>query len=92
MTKSKRLLISFSLVSIFAAMSLSASAEEQTNKKSAPKAQAVQPKGPAAAGHPPMGTAHPMVGSGHPTGGPGGSAAQAQAILVAPSPASPTPN
>ena len=70
MTKSKRLLISFSLVSIFAAMSLSALAEEQINKKPAPKAQAMQPKGPAAEGHPP-GTGHPMIGSGHPTGAPG---------------------
>jgi hypothetical protein len=80
MIESKRLLISISLVSIFAAMSLSALAEEQATKKPAPKAQAVQPKGPAAAGHPPMGTGHPMVGPGphavvgpgHPIGGPEG--------------------
>jgi hypothetical protein len=62
MIKSKRLVISFSLVSIFAAMSLLALAEEQTNKKPAPKAQAVQPKGSAVGSHPPMGPGHPIVG------------------------------
>ena len=80
MIVSKRLLISISLMSVFAATSLSALAEEQATKKPAPKAQAVQSKGPAAAGHPPMGTGHPMVGPGqhpavgasHPIGGPGG--------------------
>src|SRR5260370_8056837 len=63
MTKSRLLMISISLVSIFAVAPLSAMAE-QTNKKPAPKAQAVQPKGPG-------GAAHPAVGAGHPPGGPG---------------------
>ena len=71
MNKSKHLLLSLSLVSIFAAMSLSALAEEQAVKKPAPKAQAVQPKGPAAAGHPPTGPGRPMAGP-HAAGGPGG--------------------
>ena len=78
MNKSKHLLLSLSLVSIFAAMSLSALAEEQAVKKPAPKAQAVQPKGPAVGSHPPTAPGHPMVGpgqhaivgSGHPMGGP----------------------
>ena len=80
MNKSKHLLLSLSLVSIFAAMSLSALAEEQAVKKPAPKAQAVQPKGPVVGSHPPTAPGHPMVGpgqhaivgSGHPMGGPGG--------------------
>ena len=80
MNKSKHLLLSLLLVSIFAAMSLSARAEEQAVKRPAPKAQAVQPKSPAVGSHPPTGTGHPMVGpgqhaivgSGHPMGGPGG--------------------
>jgi hypothetical protein len=83
MTKSKRLLISISLVSIFAAMSLSALAEEQGTKKPAAKAQAVQPKGPTGAGHPAIGAGRPMggpgqpgmAGPGHPAGRPGGKAA-----------------
>ena len=80
MNKSKHLLLSLSLVSIFAAMSLSALAEEQAVKKPAPKAQVVQPKGPVVGSHPSMAPGHPMVGpgqhaivgSGHPMGGPGG--------------------
>jgi hypothetical protein len=80
MKTSKRFLISFSLVSIFAAMSLSALAEEQASKKPVPRAQAVQPKGPPVGNRPPTGAGHPMVGagqhtvvgSGHPIGGPGG--------------------
>jgi hypothetical protein len=78
MTKSKRLLISLSLVSIFATTSLAALAEEQGAKKPPPKAQAVQPKGPVA-GHPTAGPGpgpgagqHAVGGSGHPMGGPGG--------------------
>ena len=80
MNKSKHLLLSLSLVSIFAAMSLLALAEEQTVKKPAPKAQAVRPKGPAVESHPPTAPGHPIVGpgphtvvgSGHPLVGPGG--------------------
>jgi hypothetical protein len=80
MNKSKHLLLSLSLVSIFTAMSLSAFAEEQAVKKPAPKTQAIQPKGPAVGSHPPTGTSRPMVGpgqhaivgSGHPMAGPGG--------------------
>ena len=80
MNKSKHLLLSLSLVSIFAAMSLSALAEEQAVKKPVPKAQAVQPKGPVVGSHPPTAPGHPMVGpgqhaivgSGHPMGGLGG--------------------
>ena len=64
MTISRNLMISISLVSIFALAPLSAMAEQQTNKKPAAKAQAVQPKGPTGAGH-------PAVGAGRPTGGPG---------------------
>lgn len=63
MTKSRLLMISISLASIFALAPFSAMAE-QTNKKPAPKAQAVQPKGPG-------GAAHPAVGAGRAPGGPG---------------------
>ena len=52
MAKSKRLFISASSALIFAAMSLSALAEEQAVKKPAPKAQAVQPRGAAVGSHP----------------------------------------
>ena len=80
MAKSNRLFISALLVSLFAAISLSALAEEQAVKKPAPKAQTVQPRGPAVGSHPPTAPGHPMVGpgqhaivgSGHPMGGPGG--------------------
>jgi hypothetical protein len=72
MTKSKCLLISFSLVSIFAATSLSVLAEEQAPKKPAPKAQAVQPKSPPA-GHPTVGPGqHAVVGPGRAINGPAG--------------------
>jgi hypothetical protein len=84
MTKSRLLMISLALVSIFAVASLPAIAEE-TNKKPAPKAQAAQPKGPGAGAARPAIGAHPSpgsgphgaVGPGHATGRPGGTAAGA---------------
>jgi hypothetical protein len=85
MTTSRNLMISISLVSIFALAPLSAMAEQQTKKIPAAKAQAVQPKGPTGAGHPAVGAGHPtggpgqhgMAGPGHPAGRPGGKAAGA---------------
>jgi hypothetical protein len=71
MITSKHLIGFISLISLFAALSLSATAE-QTGKKPAPKAQAVQPKGSAGGGHPAVGTGHATAGSGHAAGRQGG--------------------
>ena len=63
MSRSRRFTVCVPLVSIFAALSLSAMAEESPPKKPAPKAPAVQQKGPMRPG--------PQVGHGPPShGGP----------------------
>jgi hypothetical protein len=82
MTTSRKLMIAVSLAFIFAAAPLSAMAEQQTNKKPATKAQAVQPKGatgvgrPEVSGRPPGGPGqHGVAGMGHAAGRPSGRAA-----------------